>query len=231
MLWQPGVVSEADSLRAVVEVKRAEVHESCFNAAAEYPYSLRRMDFVSAMQDVYDFFADVNENLTAKGLQRLDEMLRPAAMSGMLSDMITDSMANHSRGLTSNLFHNGHPDLIVKGRYPQDGVKAGEEGVEIKATRSRGGAVDMHGARNQTLCVWVYEVDNDRSKSVYEREPLRFREIYLGEVTVDDFRRNNRGALGTPTSTLHREGIKKFRQSWVYLDTGSGEGGHSAWRV
>lgn len=210
-------------------VQRAEVDPSKFNKGFDYPYSLRQMDFVSAMQDVYDFFADVNENLTGKGLQRLDEMLRPAAMSGMLSDMITDSMANHSRGLTSNLFHNGHPDLIVKGRYAQDAVKAGEEGVEIKATRKVGGAVDMHGARDQTLCVWVYEVDNNRDKSVYKRDPLQFREIYLGQVTVDDFRRNTRGALGTPTSTLDRDGIKKFRQSWVYRDLG--DGGHSAWRV
>ena len=41
-----------------------------------------------AMQDVYDFFFDVNSHLLAKGLQRLDDMLRPAIMSGLLSDML-----------------------------------------------------------------------------------------------------------------------------------------------
>lgn len=210
------------------KVKRATVDESKFNRKIELPYSLRRGDFTAAMQDVYDFFGDVNENLTAKGLQRLDDMLRPAAMSGMLSDMITDSLANHSRGLTSNLYHNGHPDLILKGRYAQDRVQSGTEGVEVKATRKPGGAVDTHGARAQTLCVWVYEVDNNRDKSVYEREPLRFREIYINEVTLDDFRHNERGTLGTRTSTLHAEGLKKFREGWVYLD--KGDGGHSAWR-
>ncbi|MEV0343666.1 hypothetical protein AB0H49_32100 [Nocardia sp. NPDC050713] len=210
------------------QVKRAKVDESKFNYGIELPYSLRRMDFISAMQDVYDFFGDVNDNLTGRGLQRLDDMLRPAAMSGMLSDMITDSLANHSRGLTSNLYHNGHPDLILKGRYPQDRVQAGEEGVEVKATRKSGGAVDTHGARDQTLCVWVYEVDNNRDKSVYEREPLRIREIYINQVTLADFRHNERGTLGTRTSTLHKEGLIKFREGWVYLD--KGDGGHSAWR-
>jgi hypothetical protein len=41
-------------------------------------------------------------------------------------------------------------------------------------------------------------------------------EIYLGHVTVDDFRRNARGELGTRTATLHKDGIAKFRENWVY---------------
>jgi hypothetical protein len=100
-----------------------------------------------AMQDVYDFFYDVNSYLLNNSLQRLDEMLRPANLSGMLSDMIADALAKHSRTLTVNLYHNGHPDLLVRDRYPNNAVKAGEEGVEVKSTRKRGGAVDTHGAR------------------------------------------------------------------------------------
>ena len=41
------------------------------------------------MQDVYDFFFDVNSHLIARGLERLDDTLRPAIMSGVLSDMLT----------------------------------------------------------------------------------------------------------------------------------------------
>lgn len=44
------------------------------------------------MQDVYDFFYDVNLLLTDKGLERLDDMIRPAIMSGLLSDMLTASV-------------------------------------------------------------------------------------------------------------------------------------------
>jgi hypothetical protein len=65
------------------------------------------------MQDVYDFFYDVNVLLTGKGLQRLDDMLRPAIMSGLLSDMLTASLAKHSRTLVQNRFFNGHPDLVA----------------------------------------------------------------------------------------------------------------------
>ena len=66
---------------------------SRFNAAASLPYELRLEDFRSAMQDVYDFFRDVNAGLVGKGLDRLDETLRPAIVPGVLSDMLTKAPA------------------------------------------------------------------------------------------------------------------------------------------
>ena len=179
------------------------------------PFGLRLKDFEMAMQDVYDFFYDVNLGLIERGLQRLDDMLRPAIMSGVLSDMLTASLAKHSRSLTVNLYHNGHPDLVVNGVYPGNKVKAGSEGVEIKATRKAGGAVDTHGARNQWMCVFVYDVDNS-TEPAKDRAPMTVTEIYLGYVTKDDFRKNQRGELGTRTATLHKSGIEKLRKSWVY---------------
>ena len=164
-----------------------------------------------AMQDA----SDVNANLTGRGLQRLEDLLRPAAMSGVLSDMLTASLSKHSRVLTENRYHNGHPDLIVQGVYFNNTVKAGTQGVEVKATRKAGGAVDSHGARNQCLCVFVYKVDTT-SEPALDRGPMTFTEVYVGDVTVEDFRRNARGELGTRTATLHKEGIQRFRQSWVY---------------
>jgi hypothetical protein len=198
-------------------IVRQQPDDSKFNPAIALPYQLRVQDFSLVMQDIYDFFFDVNTHLLNKGIKRLDEMLRPAAMSGLISDMVTASMAQHSRVLVENRYHNGHPDLIVNGIYPNDAVKSGTQGVEIKTTRKRGGAVDTHGAREQWMCVFVYEVDN-ASEPAVDRAPMRFTEVYLGHVTVDDFRRNPRGELGTRTATLDRYGIQKLRQSWVYLD-------------
>ena len=63
----------------------------------------------------------------------------------------------------------------------------------------------------------VYAIDN-RTEPARDRAPMRFTEIYLGHVTVEDFRKNARGELGTRTATLHREGILKLRQSWVYRE-------------
>ena len=194
---------------------RNTVSADDFNPHAELPYALRAVDFQVAMQDVYDLFHDINGLLVGRGLRRLEEMLRPAAMSGIVSDLLTASLANHARSLTENKHFNGHPDLVVAGVYPNDAVSAGSEGVEIKSTRKSGGAVDTHGARDQWMCVFVYTVD-DETEPKAERRPMAFTNIYLAQVQAADFRRNARGELGTRTATLHRDGLRKLREHWVY---------------
>ena len=188
-----------------------------FNSNAQLPYELRLQDFEIAMQDVYDLFFDVNSGLLEKGLERLDDFLRPAIMSGLISDLLTASIAKHARALTINTYFNGHPDLVVKGTYPNDSVKAGTEGVEIKTTRKSGGAVDTHVARDQWMAVFVYDVDII-TEPARDRRAMTCTEVYLGRVEITDFRKNPRGELGTRTATLHREGILKLRSNWVYRD-------------
>ena len=197
-------------------IRRNRVDSSKFNPDIHFPYELRIEDISLAMQDVYDFFFDVNAHVLSKGLDRMDDMVRPAIMSGLLSDMLTASVAKHSRTLTVNRYFNGHPDLVVRGIYANDSAKAGTDGVEIKTTRKAGGAVDTHGARNQDMCVFVYAVDN-KTEPAIDRRPLTFTEVYLGRVAIDDFRRNPRGELGTRTATLDRQGIAKLREHWIYL--------------
>ena len=198
-----------------MSIQRNHPDQTKLNPKATLPFELRLNDFAMAMQDVYDFFHDVNVGLVEKGLERLDDMVRPAIMSGLLSDMLTASLGKHSRTLTANCYFNGHPDLVVRGVYPDNCVKAGSEGVEVKTTRKEGGAVDTHGARNQWMCVFVYSVDNE-TEPARERKPITFIEVYLGKVAVADFRKNARGELGTRTATLHRAGIEKLRQNWIY---------------
>jgi hypothetical protein len=196
-------------------MKRNVVDASRFNKAANLPYELRLRDFEMAMQDIYDFLHDVNDFLSRKGLRRIDDMLRPAILSGVISDMITVSLAKHSRTLTENCYFNGHPDLVVQGVYPNNAVRAGQEGAEVKTTRKSGGAVDTHGARDRWMCVSVCDVDTE-TEPAQDRRPLTFTEVYLGRVTVEDFRRNRRSELGTRTATLHKNGSRKLRSNWIY---------------
>lgn len=198
-------------------ITRRVVDQTRFNPAASLPFSLRAKDFEMAMQDVYDFFHDVNVLLSSKGLARLDDMLRPAGMSGLISDMLTASLARHSRSLVENAHHNGHPDLVVRGKYANDDVASGTEGVEIKTTRKAGGAVDTHGARDQWMCSFVYSLDNE-TQPASNRAAMAFTEVYVAPVVVADFRKNDRGKLGTRTATLDRNGLVKLRAHWLYLD-------------
>ncbi len=194
---------------------RQQVDSTKFNSAVPLPYSLRLEDFAIAMQDVYDFFYDVNTLFLHKSLPRLDDTLRPAIMSGLLSDMLTTSLAKHSRALVQNQYFNGHPDLLVTGQYANNAAKAGSEGIEIKTTRKPGGAVDTHGGRDQWMCVFVYTVDQT-TEPAQHRHPMQFTEVYLSQVVTTDFRKNSRSELGTRTATLDRDGIKKLRANWIY---------------
>ena len=48
---------------------------------------------------------------------------------------------------------------------------------------------------------------------------MTFSEVYLGKVTLEDFRKNPRSELGTRTATLHKSGIEKLRKTWIYVVT------------
>ena|SRR5437763_722452 len=199
----------------MMAVTKPIVDPADFNGNLALPYDLRITDFSGAMQDVYDFFYDVNKLLVGRGLARFDDMLRPAQMSGLISDMLTESIAKHSRTLTVNKFHNGHPDLIVQGVYPNNAVQSGEKGVEIKSTGNAGGGVDMHGVRAQWLCVFVRQVDRE-TEPANERRPMIFTEAYLAYCLSKHFRKNDRGERGTRTASLNRAGLMVMRAGWLY---------------
>jgi hypothetical protein len=195
-------------------ILRATPDSTKFNQAARLPYELRLADFELAMQDIYDLLFDINAALLSRGLLRLEDTVRPAIFSGILSDALTASLGRHSRVLTANRYHNGHPDLIPEGRYANNAVRAGEEGVEVKATKGRG-AVDAHGAREAWLCVFRYLVDSTTEPAM-KRTPTRIVQVLLARLTLDDFRRNPRGELGTRTASPNREGLAKLRANWIY---------------
>jgi len=53
-------------------ISRNSVELAQFNPRADFPYELRPQDFQMAMQDVYDFFYDVNSLLARKdGIKKL----------------------------------------------------------------------------------------------------------------------------------------------------------------
>jgi hypothetical protein len=66
------------------------------------------------------------------------------------------------------------------------------------------------------MAIFVYNTDN-------ETEPASARRWSSpnlpAQVTKADFRKNARGELGTRTETLHREGVLKLRENWVYKAT------------
>ncbi len=90
-------------------IVRNQVRPESFNKNAPLSFELRIKDFEMAMEDIYDFFYDINQGLVQRSLMRLDDMLRPAIISGLLSDMLTASLGKHSRSLTVTCITTGIP--------------------------------------------------------------------------------------------------------------------------
>jgi hypothetical protein len=187
-----------------------------FNSAATLPYQLRLEDFELAMRDIYDLLGDINSSLRSRGLRRMEEFVRPAGFSGILSDALTASLAKHSRTLTVNLYHNGHPDLVPEGLFALNRAQSGEDGIEVKVTRGSGG-VDMHGARPAWLCLFRYAVDSVTEPAV-DRAATVFIEVLLAKLEISDFRTNERGQLGTRTASPNSVGLQKLRTNWIYRE-------------
>ncbi len=169
------------------------------------------------MTDVYDFLYDLNEKAVEKGWGRFEDILQLQALSNVLSNVLNTSLAKYSRELVVNTLPNGHPDLIRRGIYPGDKAVEAEDGVEVKATRHTTAQVDMHSAREHDLCTFVYSVDRTIGVPWCDLKPLTFTGIFLGHVTEEDYRKNERNERGTRTASLHKDGLAKYRMSWIYL--------------
>lgn len=201
----------------VPAMKRAQVNENGFNEELELPYALRLDVFRIAMEDIYEMLHNVNSGLVERGLLPFENSVRGAIYSGMLSDLLTEAVANHATGLVKNTYNNGHPDLLPAGRYAENAASAAEDGVEVKVTKHSSGAVDMHSDRPAWYCVFRYVADYT-TEPVLHREPTRFTNIWLARLGTKDFRKNERGPRGTRTATPDRRGLEVLRRNWLYGD-------------
>lgn len=125
---------------------RPNLHPRGFNHRLTLPYGLLVAEVRSALEEIYDFLYNVNRFLTEKGWDRLEETLMPATFSGVISEMAVQSTSKQSASLIRNQSHNGRPDLLPRGMYPQDAAlqptralrsRHRETGVAGRATISR----------------------------------------------------------------------------------------------
>jgi hypothetical protein len=77
--------------------------------------------------------------------------------------------------LAKNQYHNGHPDLIPAGDFPNDAVQYANEGIEVKASRYLRGW-QGHNPEETWLMVFVFD-SNRPSDAVKEIQPKPFRFI------------------------------------------------------
>ncbi len=124
------------------------------------------------------------------------------------------------RGLAANTYHNGHPDIIPAGKFPNDWVQYATEGIEVKGSRYESG---WQGHNPEAVWLIVFSFDNNSSSAPLDPAiPFRFKGVYAAKLQYEDWNYSGRSETSrrTITASVNRHGMAKMRENWIYIDSG-----------
>ena len=196
------------------------INPNGFNKNCLLPYGLTTDHVRQAMEDFINFLGFINRQLYLKGLPRLESSLMPANFSSIVGEFMVMRIPEYCHTLVKNKYHNGHPDLIPKGRFPGDAVQYAHEGIEVKGSRHASG---WQGHNPESIWLMVFHFDSNTSRD-RERgigpKPFRFKAVYIAKLDKDDWTFSGRSATSrrTITASVNRQGVEKMKSNWLYKD-------------
>ena len=200
------------------------VNPDLFNPNCLLPYGLTSEHIRRAMIDFIDFLGFINQQLHTKEIPRLESFLMPANFSSIVGEFMNVSIPKHCSSLVKNQYHNGHPDLIPGGMFPNNAVQYAQDDVEIKGSRHASGW-QGHNPESVWLMVFYFDsnTSNDERKGIGPK-PFRFRGVYGAKLEKEDWTFSGRSATSrrTITASVNRSGAGKMKANWVYEDSGEG---------
>lgn len=196
-----------------------ETHDRFLNQRATLPYDIEPIDIVSAIQEFYEYWHDVNEWHIKRGYGRFHEQFRANnAIGGFVGTRVARRLANEVDGLVENPMDDGYPDLVyVDGDYqlPDGGIKNEDApGIEVKTKRSTSSNYYAHHEFNGWLLGITYKI-NARGRSDSDVAPVETPMVSCalvdpGDWTYEDAQESNR----TNTARLSRQ--KAHRTNPIY---------------
>ncbi|MBV6492456.1 MAG: hypothetical protein LDLANPLL_00450 [Turneriella sp.] len=191
-----------------------------FNKNAKLPYGLNIGNIQKAMNEFTKFLGFVNTQLNSKKMARLESMLMPANFSSMVGEFMVSNIPKYCKTLVKNQFHNGHPDLIQRDKFPNDAVQHAEAGIEVKGSRY-GRGWQGHNPENAWLMVFVFDSNRpvDPAEGI-EPKPFRFLKVVGAQLNKNDWLFSGRSATSrrTITASVTNSGYEKMSKNWIYMD-------------
>ena len=189
-----------------------------FNPAAVLPYGLTIGHVMAVMHDFLSFLGFVNQPLASKGIQRLETMLVPANFSSLVGEFMSAGIPKYYPTLAKNQHHNGHPDLVPAGHFPNNAVQHSREGVEVRASRYLRG---WQGHNPETIWLMVFVFDSNRpgdAASGVPPRPFRFLTVVGAPLTQAAWAFSGRSATSrrTITASVIDSGYRKMTANWLY---------------
>lgn len=200
--------------------KSITVNKKYFNKNAIIPYGLDIDNIYKAMVDFTDFLSFINQQMYTKKIPRLEKMLMPANFSSIVGEFMGSNIPKYCSKLIKNQYHNGHPDLIEKGKFENDAVQHHNEGIEIKASRYLKGW-QGHNPEDVWLMVFIFDCNRptDTSKGI-ENKPFRFLQVVGAKLKKSDwlFAGRSETSRRTITASVTQSGYEKMINNWIYID-------------
>lgn len=191
-----------------------------FNRAAKIPFGCKVKHIESAMADFVTFLGFINNQLATKKIPRLESFMMPANFSSLVGEFMNATIPKYCSTVAKNNYHNGHPDLLPKGVYPNDSKQHAKDGIEIKGSRYLTGW-QGHNAEDVWLMVFVFDSNTARDESLeIAPRPFRFVKVVGALITRQDWAFSGRSATSrrTITASVTKSGFAKMEQNWIYRD-------------
>ena len=191
-----------------------------FNAECTLPYGLNIAHIQHAMSDFLNFLGFINQQLHTKELPRLEKFLMPANFSSIVGEFMNITIPKYCSTLVKNQYHNGHPDLIPTGLFPNNAVQHSTEGIEIKGSRHPSG---WQGHNPEAVWLMVFYFDSNTTndqKTGIGPKPFGFKGVYAARLEKDDWVFSGRSETSrrTITASVTRSGAKKMKANWIYRE-------------
>ena len=197
-----------------------------FNPNAKVPCGVTVDHIRSAMVEFTEFLGFIDTQLVTKGMARFEDMLMPANFSSIVGEFMTASIPKFCSTVAKNAYHNGHPDLVPAGKYPNNSAQhAGADGIEVKSSRYLKGW-QGHNPEDSWLMVFVFEGGRptDKAKGI-SAKPFRFLMVCGALLDKSDRRYAGRSATSrrTITASVTKTGYTKMMANWIYRAPGLSE--------
>lgn len=181
------------------------------------PYGLQPRDLLRTVEDVQQLLHRANAVFHDAAYAPLEDLLDRASFSGLISRTVAARLAATSQVLVVNGYHNGYPDLIRIGEYPNDAVQRGV-GLEVKASRSEG-SWQSHGPRPGWFCVVQFAIDERADLARLDRDPTSIQCAMLAELDEDDWSWTpaRSGRIRSGTASVTQSGRLKLREGAVWV--------------
>ena len=188
--------------------------ESCFSQSVVLPFGLQVEHVKSAMAEFLDFLGFINSQLYLRQTPRLETMLMSANFSSIVSEYMSATIPKYCPSLTKNRYHNGHPDLIPTGVFPNNAVQYSNQGVEIKASRYSSG---WQGHNPEHVWLMVFVFDSDSANNI-KPKPFSFVKVVGAQLEKEDWKFSGRSAQSrrTITASVTKSGYQKMSTNWIY---------------